>query len=218
MKVDIKSQSGSSAGSVELDETYFGVEPNMSLMHQVVNAQLAAKRQGTHKAKTRAEVSGGGAKPWRQKGTGRARAGSSRSPIWVGGGAAHGPKPRDYSERTNKKMIKAALKSALSDRAKDDKIVVVDAWNFEEPSTKDAISALESLGVEGRALVVLDRDETNAALSMRNLPKVQVLAKDQLNTHDVLLSDYVVFTQNSLPSADTTPGAPPAANKTEEAE
>ena len=115
-------------------------------------------------------------------------------------------------------MIKAALKSALSDRAKDDKVVVVDAWNFEEPSTKDAISALESLGVEGRALVVLDRDEKNAALSMRNLPKVQVLAKDQLNTHDVLLSDYVVFTQNSLPSADTTPGAPPAANKTEEAE
>lgn len=202
MKVDVKSQTGSSAGSVELDETYFGVEPNMALMHQVVNAQLAARRQGTHKTKTRAEVSGGGAKPWRQKGTGRARAGSSRSPIWVGGGQAHGPKPRDYSERTNKKMIAAALKSALSDRAKDDKVIVVDEWNFDTPSTKDAVAALDSLGVEGRALVVVNREDTNVALSMRNLPRVQVLAKDQLNTHDVLLSDYVVFTQNSLPSAD----------------
>lgn len=201
MKVDIMSSSGKATGSVELDSTYFGAEPNVALMHQVVNAQLAARRAGTHSTKTRAEVSGGGAKPWKQKGTGRARAGSSRSPIWVGGGIAHGPRPRDYSERTNKKMIAAALKSALSDRANGEKIVVVDKWDFEAPSTKEAIASLVALGIEGNALVVLDRNDDNTVLSMRNIPTVKVIARDQLNTHDVLNADYVVFTQTNLPTA-----------------
>ncbi len=200
MKVDVKSSSGKAAGSVELDATYFGVEPNVALMHQVVNAQLAARRAGTHSTKTRAEVSGGGAKPWRQKGTGRARAGSSRSPMWVGGGVAHGPKPRDYSERTNKKMIAAALKSALSDRANEERVVVVDKWDFEAPSTKAAVKALKDLGVEGKALIVLDRDDENAVLSLRNIPSAKVIARDQLNTHDVLNAEYIVFTEANLPT------------------
>ncbi len=184
---------------VELDPTTFGIEPNMAVMHQVVNAQLAGKRAGTHSTKTRAEVRGGGAKPWKQKGTGRARAGSSRSPIWIGGGIAHGPKPRDYSQRTNKKMKSLALRSALSDRAADKRIVVVKDWGFEKPSTKAAIAALKDLNVEGKALVVLGRDEDVAWKSFRNLGEVHLLHSDQLNTYDVLVSDYVVFSAECLP-------------------
>ena len=201
--VAVKTLSGSDADSVELDEDTFGLVANIPLMHQVVNAQLAARRAGTHSTKTRKEVRGGGAKPWKQKGTGRARAGSSRSPIWIGGGIAHGPKPRDYSERTNKKMIKAALRCALSDRAADDKVLVVDSFNFDQPSTKQAKSALSALGVEGRALVVIGREDANAVKSFRNLPQVHVLATDQLNCYDVLVSDYVVFSKDSLPSTAT---------------
>ena len=134
----VQTAAGKSAGTVELDDALFGIEPNVAVLHQVVNAQLAARRAGTHNTKTRAEVRGGGTKPWKQKGTGRARAGSIRSPIWVGGGVAHGPKPRDYSQRTNKKMIKLALRSALSDRAAEEKVIVVDEWSFDEPSTKAA--------------------------------------------------------------------------------
>ncbi len=186
--------------TVELDPAVFGIEPNMPVMHQVVNAQLAAKRQGTHSTKTRAEVRGGGAKPWKQKGTGRARAGSSRSPIWVGGGIAHGPKPRDYAERTNKKMKRLALRSALSDRAADSKVVVVDDWSFDAPSTKSAKSTLSDLGVEGRVLIVLGREDANAEKSFRNLPEAHVLMADQLNTYDVLLNDYIVFSQATLPT------------------
>ncbi len=199
--VALKNLSGSDCGSVDLDEETFGLEANIPLMHQVVNAQLAARRAGTHSTKTRKEVRGGGAKPWKQKGTGRARAGSTRSPIWIGGGIAHGPKPRDYSERTNKKMIKAALRCALSDRAADDKVVVVEAWDFDAPSTKQAKAALGALGVEGRALVVVGREDFNAVRSFRNLPQVHVLASDQLNAYDVLVSDYVLFTKDNLPSA-----------------
>lgn len=197
--VSVKDLSGSDKGSVDLDEETFGIEPNVSVMHQVVNAQLAARRAGTHSTKTRKEVRGGGAKPWKQKGTGRARAGSTRSPIWIGGGIAHGPKPRDYSERTNKKMIKLALRSALSDRAADDKVVVVESWDFEKPSTKQARTALSSLGVEGRALVVIGREDYNAVKSFRNLPGVHILATDQLNCYDVLVSDYVIFAKHALP-------------------
>lgn len=196
---DVKTVAGKKAGSVDLDETIFGVEPNVAVMHQVVTAQLAARRAGTHSTKTRSEVRGGGAKPWKQKGTGRARAGSSRSPIWIGGGIAHGPKPRNYAQRTNKKMIRLALTSALSDRAADDKVVVIDDWGFDAPSTKSAAAALAAIGVEGKALVVLDRNDTNAHKSFRNLPEVHVLAADQLNAYDVLVSDYVVFTQATLP-------------------
>jgi large subunit ribosomal protein L4 len=201
--VAVKTLSGSDADSVELDEDTFGLVANIPLMHQVVNAQLAARRAGTHSTKTRKEVRGGGAKPWKQKGTGRARAGSTRSPIWIGGGIAHGPKPRDYSERTNKKMIKAALRCALSDRAADDKVLVVDSFNFDQPSTKQAKAALSALGVEGRALVVIGREDANAVKSFRNLPEVHVLATDQLNCYDVLVSDYVVFSKDSLPSTAT---------------
>ena len=212
--VAVKTLSGSDSGSVDLDEETFGIKPNLPLMHQVVNAQLAARRAGTHSTKTRSEVRGGGAKPWKQKGTGRARAGSSRSPIWIGGGIAHGPKPRDYSERTNKKMIKLALRCALSDRAADEKVVVVDSWNFEKPSTKQAKAALGALGVEGRALVVIGREDFNAVRSFRNLEGVHILTADQLNCYDVLVSDYVVFAKHSLP----TGAAPAAAEATEDEE
>ena len=154
--------SGAQAGTVELDDATFGIEPNVAVMHQVVTAQLAAKRSGTQSTKTRAEVAGGGAKPWKQKGTGRARARSSRSPIWRGGGVALGPKPRKYDQKTPKKMKRLALRSALSDRAADDKVVVVSSWGFDAPSTKAAASALSTLGVEGRALVVLSPDDVSA--------------------------------------------------------
>lgn len=204
----IKTASGSEAGSIELDADVFGIEPNGPVLHQVVTAQLAARRAGTHSTKTRAEVRGGGAKPWKQKGTGRARAGSSRSPIWVGGGVAHGPKPRSYAQRTNKKMIKLALSSALSDRKAEDKLVVVDEWGFSSPSTKSAKAALAALGIEGKALVVVDRHDANAVLSFRNLTNVFVLAADQLNAHDVIAHDYVVFTKSSLPGQpDSVPAA-----------
>jgi len=168
--ITLHTTSGSSAGTVELDDATFGIEPNVAVMHQVVVAQLAAKRSGTQSTKTRAEVAGGGAKPWKQKGTGRARAGSSRSPIWRGGGVALGPKPRKYDQKTPKKMKRLALRSALSDRAADDKVVVVSAWDFDAPSTKGAAAALGALGVEGRALVVLSPDDVTAWKSFRNLP------------------------------------------------
>ena len=146
MKLDVKTSSGSGAGTIDVPDELFGIEPNTAVMHQVVTAQLAAARSGTHSTKTRAEVRGGGAKPWRQKGTGRARQGSIRAPHWRGGGVAHGPKPRDYRQRTPKKMIKLALRSALSDRAAADKVVVVDTWGWDTPSTKSAKAALEALG------------------------------------------------------------------------
>ncbi|MFT7602224.1 MAG: large subunit ribosomal protein L4 [Acidimicrobiales bacterium] len=190
---------------VELDPNTFGIEPNVGVMHQVVNAQLAARRAGTHSTKTRAEVRGGGAKPWKQKGTGRARAGSTRSPIWVGGGIAHGPKPRDYAQRTNKKMKQLALRSALSDRAAEGKVMVVSSWGLDQPSTKEAKTALSDLGVEGKVLVVIDRVNDSVWKSLRNLQDVHVLTGDQLNTYDVLLSDYVVFDQSQLPTSVAAP-------------
>lgn len=199
--VDVLSPSGSKAGSVELDESIFGVQVNVPLMAQVVTAQLAARRAGTQSTKTRSEVRGGGAKPWRQKGTGRARAGSSRSPIWVGGGVALGPKPRKYTQRTPKKMVKLALRSALSDRAADGKVLVVDQWSFDVPSTKAAKAALTSLGAEGRVLVVLSAEDGIAARSFRNLPEVQLLLAGELNAYDILVNDYVVFTQATLPTS-----------------
>ncbi len=185
---------------VELDAEIFGIEPNVPVMHQVVNAQLAARRAGTHSTKTRAEVRGGGAKPWKQKGTGRARQGSTRGPHWVGGGVAHGPKPRDYSERTNKKMKRLALRSALSDRAAEGNVVVVSDWGFDAPSTKAAKAALTDLGVSGRILVVTDGEDEITWKSLRNLPEVQLLSADQLNTYDVLVNDYIVFTEAAVPT------------------
>jgi large subunit ribosomal protein L4 len=199
VSVNVHTITGGQAGTVDLDDETFGIEPNVAVMHQVVTAQLAAARAGTHSTKTRAEVSGGGAKPWKQKGTGRARQGSIRSPQWRGGGIAHGPRPRDYAQRTNKKMIKLALRSALSDRAAEGKVVVVDAWSFDAPRTKAAKDALTALGVTGRVLLVLGRDDETARKSFRNLPDVHLLPADQLNTYDVLCSDYVVFTRATLP-------------------
>jgi large subunit ribosomal protein L4 len=198
--VSIKTQSGSEAGTADLADEVFGIEPNIPVMHQVVTAQLAAKRQGTHSTKTRSEVRGGGAKPWRQKGTGRARAGSSNSPIWRGGGIAHGPKPRDYSQKTPKKMVKLALRSALSDRASEGNIIVVDSWSFDAPKTKDALEALSAIGAEGKVLIVLGDADEAAYKSFRNLTNVHCLHVGELNTYDVLDSDVVVFTKETLPS------------------
>ena len=197
--ISIKTQSGADAGTAGLADDVFGIEPNVPVMHQVVTAQLAAKRQGTHSTKTRSEVRGGGAKPWRQKGTGRARAGSSNSPIWRGGGIAHGPKPRDYSQKTPKKMIRLALRSALSDRASEGNVIVVDAWNFDTPRTKTALEALSAIGAEGKVLVVLGDGDEAAYKSFRNLTNVHCLHAGELNTYDVLDSDVVVFTQATLP-------------------
>jgi len=211
--IDVKNLAGETVGSAELDEAIFGIEPNAAVMHQVVTAQLAAKRSGTQSTKTRAEVRGGGAKPWKQKGTGRARQGSIRSPQWRGGGVALGPKPRSYAQRTPKKMVRLALRSALSDRFASERIVVIEAWGFDLPKTKTARQAFEALGTTGKVLAVITPEDANAAKSMANLPNVHVLHTSQLNTYDVLDSDWVVFTRDALPTS--TPAA--AAAATEEA-
>ena len=199
--------SGRKTGSVDLDPELFGIEPNVAVLHQVVTAQLAARRRGTQSTKTRAEVRGGAGKPWRQKGTGRARHGSTRNPQWRGGGVALGPKPRSYRQRTPKKMIRLALRSALSDRARDEKVIVVDRWRFEAPRTKEAIAVLSALKLDGRVLVVADRDQSEVWKSFRNLPQVHLISPGELNAYDVLVSDSVVFTLDTLPtstSAETT--------------
>jgi large subunit ribosomal protein L4 len=197
--VKVTSAAGKASGDVELDDGLFGVQPNVPVMHQVVTAQLAARRAGTQSTKTRAEVAGGGAKPWRQKGTGRARQGSIRAPQWRGGGIALGPKPRSYKQRTPKKMIRLALASALSDRLNDDKVKVLKDWGIDAPSTKTAVKVLQDLGVEGRVLVVLRRDDEATWKSLRNLQDIHVLSTGELNAYDVLVSDWVVFTEASLP-------------------
>ncbi len=202
LAVDIKDLTGSKTGTINLDPQTFGLDPNVAVMHQVVTAQLAARRSGTQSTKTRAEVRGGGAKPWRQKGTGRARHGSIRSPQWRGGGVALGPKPRDYSQKTPKKMVRLALKSALSDRAAAERVVVVDEWNFELPKTKTAVAALEALDVEGRVLIVVNQNDSNTWKSFANLDRVHVISPGELNAYDVLVNDWVVFTKSTLP--DTT--------------
>ena len=197
-QITIKNPAGKDAGKVDLDEALFGVQPNVPLMHQVVTAQLARRRAGTQSTKTRSEVRGGGAKPYRQKGTGNARQGSTNTPHYTGGGVAHGPKPRSYAQRTPKKMIKQALRSALSDRASDGKVLVVDAWSFDSPKTKHAANALAALGVDGRTLVVLERSDAMAALSFRNIPEVQIIQPGEMNAYDVLCNDWIVFTQSAL--------------------
>ena len=199
--VDVKDLTGSKTGTVDLDPQTFGLDPNVAVMHQVVTAQLAARRSGTQSTKTRAEVRGGGAKPWRQKGTGRARHGSIRSPQWRGGGVALGPKPRDYSQKTPKKMVRLALKSALSDRAASDRVVVVDEWNFELPKTKTAVATLDALDVESRVLIVVNQNDSNTWKSFANLDRVHVISPGELNAYDVLVSDWVVFAKSTLPDA-----------------
>lgn len=213
--VDVHAPGGKKAGTAELPGEIFDVQTNIPLIHQVVVAQLAAARQGTHSTKTRGEVRGGGSKPWRQKGTGRARHGSRRSPIWTGGGTVHGPKPRDYSQRTPKKMIAAALRGSLSDRARDGQVFVVsELVPGEVPSTRTALETLEQLGELKKVLVVLDRFEEVAWLSLRNVPTIHVLAVDQLNAYDVLVADTVVFTSAAL-AAFTNRGAEAIATESE---
>ena len=197
---------GTDAGTVELDAAIFGIEPNVAVMHQVVTAQLAARRAGTHSTKTRAEVRGGGAKPWRQKGLGRARQGSIRSPQWAGGGVAHGPKPRDYSQRTPKKMKRLALRSALSARAADGQIKVVetfDAWDV--PKTKNAVALLSAMGVTGKVLLIAEDHERTAIKSFRNLDHVTAINLGQANTYDVLWADTVIMSKGTLELGQAAP-------------
>ena len=199
--VDVIDLKGKKAGTVVLPGSTFDVPTNIPLMHQVVVAQLAAARQGTHATKTRGDVAGGGKKPFRQKGTGNARQGSIRAPHFTGGGVVHGPQPRDYDQRTPKKMKQGALRSALSDRARADRIHVVTAlFEGDKPSTKAALAALRAIVEDRQALVVLERGNEPTALSLRNVPEVHVLWADQLNTYDVLDADDIVFTQAALES------------------
>jgi large subunit ribosomal protein L4 len=189
---------GSLTGEVALDPEVFGLEPNVPVMHQVVTAQLAAARVGSANTKSRAEVRGGGRKPWRQKGLGRARHGSRRSPIWTGGGVAHGPKPRSYAQRTPKKMRRLALRSALSARAAEGAIKVIDGLDWPQPKTKQARTLLEMIGVEGKALVVVGSGDRTATLSFRNLPEVRLTRPGHLTTYDVLWAGTVIFTADTL--------------------
>jgi large subunit ribosomal protein L4 len=197
--VTLVDASGSSAGTVDLPAEIFGVQVNVPLIHQVVVAQLAAARQGTHDTKSRGEVRGGGKKPYKQKGTGRARQGSTRAPQFAGGGVVHGPTPRDYAQRTPKKMKAAALRGALSDRARNGRIhVVTGLVTGETPSTKAAVQALASVSERRHKLVVVEREDEVTWLSLRNVPSVHLLVPDQLNTYDVLVSDDVIFTQGAF--------------------
>ncbi|HEX5594941.1 MAG TPA: 50S ribosomal protein L4 [Micromonosporaceae bacterium] len=223
--VDVLNVEGAKAGSVELPDEIFDVQANIPLMHQVVVAQLAAARRGTHKTKSRGEVSGGGRKPYKQKGTGRARQGSIRAPQFVGGGVVHGPVPRDYSQRTPKKMKAAALRGALSDRARNGRVHVIETFVVgDKPSTKAALATLSKVTEAKRVLVVLSStDETNW-VSLRNEPRVHLIEAGQLNTYDVLVADDVVFTREALdeflglPAASGSAAVPAGAETSEEAE
>ena len=199
LSVEVLSADGERTRAVALPDDVFNVQANIPLMHQVVVAQLAAARQGTHKVKTRGEVSGGGRKPYKQKGTGRARQGSIRAPQFTGGGVVHGPVPRDYSQRTPKKMKAAALRGALSDRAREGRVHVVESFvDGETPSTKAALVTLAALTESRKILVVLSVEDELNWLSLRNVPIVHLLESGQLNTYDVLVADEVVFTGDAL--------------------
>ena len=199
LTIDVLDPAGKKTGTASLPAEVFDAPTNVPLIHQVVTAQLAAARQGTHATKTRGNVSGGGRKPYRQKGTGRARQGSTRAPQFAGGGVVHGPQPRDYSQRTPKKMKAAALRGALSDRARAGRVHVVSGFvTNETPSTKAAIAALSHAVTDRRALVVVGRDDELSILSLRNVPTVHLVYVDQLNTYDVLVNDDVVFTSGAL--------------------
>jgi len=203
--VDVLDATGTKAGTAELPAEVFDVQTNVPLIHQVVVAQLAAARQGTASTKTRGEVSGGGKKPYKQKGTGRARQGSTRAPQFTGGGIVHGPQPRDYSQRTPKKMKAAALRGALSDRARAGRVHVVESFATDVPSTKGALTVLAALAPKRHVLVVLERADEAGWKSLRNVAQVHLLTADQLNTYDVLVSDDVVFTRAALDAFLTRP-------------
>lgn len=214
-RAPLRSSAGEDLGTVALSPEMFGIVPHVAVMHQVVTAQLAAARAGTHSTLTRAEVRGGGSKPYRQKGTGRARQGSTRAPHFVGGGVAAGPKPRSYRQRTPKKMIALALRSALSDRAAEDRVVVVDRFSYEVPKTKEALATLDALRPDGttadsRVLVVVEQDDEVAQRSFGNLQEAHVLLSGELNCYDVLRSDWVLFADATVPGGTTLVAGPEA--------
>jgi large subunit ribosomal protein L4 len=196
-----RNAAGHDLGTVDLEPTVFGHAPNRAVLHQVVTAQLAGIRSGSQSTKTRAEVRGGGAKPFRQKGTGRARQGSSRSPSMSGGGVALGPKPRSYEQRTPKKMIRLALLSALSDMAETERVIVLTDWEIEEPDTRSAVVILKKLRATGSVLCVLANDEIDIALSLRNIPEASITTHAELSAHDVVRADWIVFTERTLPAS-----------------
>ncbi|MFR1639167.1 MAG: 50S ribosomal protein L4 [Eggerthellaceae bacterium] len=196
--IDIKNASGKKAGTAELAPSVFGIEPNVHVMHQVVRSQRAAWRQGTSNTLTRGKVSGGGKKPWRQKGTGRARQGTIRAPQWAGGGTVFGPHPRSYAFHVNKKEVKLALRSALSAKLADGELHVVENFSFEKPRTKDAVAVLKALGLEGRTTIVIPDDDVNAYLSFRNIPKVNVIPVSEANTYEFIDNKALVFTADAL--------------------
>ena len=196
--VSVYNMEGKEVGTVELNDAVFGVEVNEHLVHMAVVQQLANKRQGTQKAKTRSEVSGGGRKPWRQKGTGHARQGSTRAPQWTGGGVVFAPVPRDYSFKLNKKEKRAALKSALSDKVANNKLVVVDTLKFDEIKTKSFAKVMANLNVEGKALVVLNENDQNVVLSARNIATVKTALTNTINTYDIVNAKTLVLTQDAV--------------------
>ena len=200
-KVTLFTQDGSNAGEVELNEAVFGIEPNTHVLHEAVVMQRASMRQGTHAVKNRAKVSGGGRKPWRQKGTGRARQGSIRSPQWVGGGVVFGPTPRSYSYKLPKKVRRLALKSALSSKVKEENILVLDALQIEAPKTKEVVNLLNNLKVEDKALIVTAETDEVVARSANNLQTVKVLSVDELNVLDLLTYDKLVITKEAAEKA-----------------
>jgi large subunit ribosomal protein L4 len=190
--------SGKKVGSADLAEGVFGIEPNTFAVHQVVRSQQASRRAGTHSTLTRGRVRGGGKKPWRQKGTGRARQGSIRSPQWAGGGVVFGPHPRSYAFKVPNKVVKLAMRSALSAKLADECLYVVDGFSFEKPSTKQAAEVVKSLGVKGRVTIVLENDDINSYLSFRNLPKVRVIFASEANTYDLVDNTAVLFAKPAL--------------------
>ena len=196
--IDIKTAEGKVATTAELADSVFGIEPNVPVMHQVVRMQRASWRAGTHNTRTRGMVRGGGKKPWRQKGTGRARQGTIRAPHWRGGGVVFGPHPRDYSFKVNKKEIKLAIRSALSAKLADGQLIVVDELKFDEPRTKDAKAVLKALGVEGRCTIVVDDDNVNAFLSFRNIPTVDIVPSGSENTYELLDNKFLIFEETAL--------------------
>jgi large subunit ribosomal protein L4 len=200
VKAPLYKADGNASGDIKLDVEVFGIEPNLNVLHQVVTAQLAGARAGTASTKRRSQVRGGGRKPWRQKGLGRARHGSIRSPIWVGGGIAHGPQPRDYAQRTPKKMKRLALRSALSARAAESAIKVIEDIDWSSPKTKQAVGLLDAMDAQGKTLVVLTQLDGSAGRSFRNLPKVRLVEPGHLTAYDVLWSDQVIFTSHTVGS------------------
>ena len=196
--VDIKDTTGTKVGSVELADAVFGIEPHTFAVHQVVRSQMAARRAGTHSTKTRSDVRGGGRKPWRQKGTGRARQGTIRAPQWKGGGVVFGPHPRGYGFKVPNKVVKLAMRSVLSAKTADGVLHVIDGFGFDEPSTKRAAEVIGSFGIEGRVTVVVANDDMNALLSLRNIPKVRVITASEANTYDLVDNTAVLFTQPAL--------------------